>query len=296
MKKNYLFITILAICSLLAASCDKEAVGAKYDLNNGTGFSFGSSVLNMETDSSDNDVLKIPVYRTLSSPATVDVTCQFFDSGSGTYTDSDSEGIFRLATKRVIFSDGATVGYAQVSYSDIESLGVAKKHQFKLSLSENVSTGGEQTVNVTVNRKLTFELLGTGTFYEEFLFYNTYNVQIYKAKEAAVYRVMDPFSEGLIAEDYTKNGWATTPSKYIQIENQAGNKLRFDEFANGMYFQKKYAVYGVNPSERTEFTEKDCSAYANTWVNSYTMKLYPFYYIKGYGYFDCYPMVITLPH
>ena len=284
-------ITVLTITLLI--SCDKQVLGPVLDQT--TGFSFAAPVLNMETDPSDDNILRIPLYRTASADEMASIKCDFYDPEADEYVPADPEGRFRLATSRVIFLDDARTGYVQVSYSSIDDFGMTDKYSFRLSIDSAVTPGGYATTVVTVNRRLTFDSLGIGTIYDDFLFFDTYEVEILKAREAEIYRVMHPFDEGLVAEDYVKNGWYTTPSEYVQIEVKPSGEIRFDEFANGMYFQKKYKVYGVNPPERKEHLEADCSAFSNSWLNSKTISLYPFYYIKGYGFFDCFPMIITLP-
>lgn len=274
-------------------SCDKQVLGPFMEQT--AGFSFAAPVLNMETDPSDDNILRIPIYRTASAEEMAAIKCEFYDPATESYVAIDPEGRFRLATTRVMFLDDARTGYVQVSYSSIDDFGMTDKYSFRLSIDSPITPGGYATTVVTVNRRLTFDSIGIGTFYDEFLFYQTYKVEILKAREAEIYRVMHPFDEGLVAEDYVKNGWYTAPSEYIQIEVKPSGEIRFDEFVNGMYFQKKYTVYGINPPERKEHLEKDCSAFSNSWKNDRTLSLYPFYYIKGYGFFDCYPMIITLP-
>ena len=284
---------IAALALPLLFSCDKQVMGPVLDQV--AGFSFAAPVINMETDPTDDNVLRIPLYRSSSAEQIASIKCEFYDSETKEYVSVDPEGRFRLATTRVIFIDDASTGYVQVSYSSLDDLGMTDKYSFRLSIDSDVTPGGYATTMVTVGRRLTFDSLGIGTFYDEFLFYETYKVEILKAREAEIYRVMHPFDEGLVAEDYVKNGWYTSPSEYIQIEVKPGGEIRFDEFVNGMYFQKKYTVYGINPPERKEHLEKDCSAFSNSWLDSKTISLYPVYFIKGYGYFDCYPMIITLP-
>ena len=286
-----LLITVLTITLLI--SCDKQVLGPVLD--QASGFSFAAPVLNMETDPSDDNILRIPLYRTASADEMASIKCDFYDPEADEYVPADPEGRFRLATSRVIFLDDARTRYVQVSYSSIDDFGMTDKYSFRLSIDSAVTPGGYATTVVTVNRRLTFDSLGIGTIYDDFLFFDTYEVEILKAREAEIYRVMHPFDEGLVAEDYVKNGWYTTPSEYVQIEVKPNGEIRFDEFANGMYFQKKYKVYGVNPPERKEHLEADCSAFSNSWLNSKMISLYPFYYIKGYGFFDCFPMIITLP-
>ena len=291
--KKILSILIATLAAALLAGCDKQVLGSV--LEQATGFSFAAPVLNMETDPSDDNILRIPLFRTASAEEMASIKCEFYDPATEKYVTADPEGRFRLATTRVMFLDDARTGYVQVGYSSLDDFGMTDKYSFRLTVDAPVTPGGYATTMVTVNRRLTFESVGTGTFYDEFLFYETYDVEILKAREAEIYRVMHPFDEGLVAEDYVKNGWYTTPSEFIQIEVKPSGEIRFDEFVNGMYFQKKYTVYGINPPERKEHLEADCSAFSNSWIDNKTLCLYPFYYIKGYGYFDCFPMIISLP-
>lgn len=284
---------IAALALPLFAGCDKQVLGPV--LEGATGFSFAAPVLNMETEPADDNILRIPVFRAAGSEEMANIKCEFYDPETKGYVAADPEGRFRLATARVMFLDDARTGYVQVGYSSLDDFGMTDKYSFRLSIDSPVTPGGYAATTVTVNRHLSFDSLGIGTIYDEFLFYETYEVEILRAREAEIYRVMHPFDEGLLAEDYVKNGWYTAPSEYIQIEVKPNGEIRFDEFVNGMYFQKTYVVYGVNPPERKEHWEADCSAFSNSWLDSKTLSLYPFYYVKGYGFFDCYPLIITLP-
>lgn len=294
MKLKYYIVALTAAISVLSG-CDQNVDGTLFDESNKTGFSFAGTVLYMETSAEDDGILRIPIYRVASSGNTVNISFEVFNADSNKYLDSDPTRLLRLATSRVMFADGQNTSYVQVTYSSLEALGLTTKHQFRLNITDDMYPGGVKSVAVTVNRKLTYELLGKGTCFDEFLFYETYTVDIYKAAEAKVYRVMDPFSEGLAAEDYVAGGWYCTPSAYVQIDERADGTLHFDEFRNGMFFQKRYYVYGIHPDDRTENTDVDLTKFVSRWTGEKQMTLYPFYYIKNYGHFECKQMVITLP-
>lgn len=50
---------------------------------------------------------------------------------------------------------------------------------------------------------------------------------------------MDPYREGLVAEEYAANGWMGSTPDYVEFHCE-GNHIIFNEFPTGMLFNGKY--------------------------------------------------------
>ncbi|QIA09370.1 hypothetical protein [Draconibacterium halophilum] len=106
------------------------------------------------------------------------------------------EGLFGLESTSVTFAEGEGKAYAKiVPLVDISQIDVSKVYEFKLNLlGDNVSEFYSQTT-YRASFLLTFESIGTGTLSSEF-FGNETTVQLEKALEADVYKIIDCYTEG----------------------------------------------------------------------------------------------------
>lgn len=292
MKAFFKRSILLLIVVFLSISCDDKVRSKLF--TGESGFSFKSTVLNVECDEKDNGVIKIPIYRGNTDNNTVNIECLYYNKETKEYEDTDCEHLFNFTTHRVIFTDNSNVAYAQIQFRDLESLGIDVKHKLKLIIKNNVSPSNISEQNITVNRKLTFELLGKCETFITFLFYEKYKSEIYKAKEADIYRLMDPFSEGLLKEDFVSEGWAAKPDPYIQIQSNPDSSVYYVPFFTGMMFEGKRKVYGCYPDEYKEFDYTEFNK-QNKWIDNKTIQLYTVFYVPQYGRFECSPIIISLP-
>ena len=299
--RNIVYVFAAAAVMTALSSCNGENAGTLYS---GTGgFSFQSSVLNIETGEADNNKLMIPIYRSDTDSNIANVTFGVLvkttvgGKEKEEYVPLDPEGLFHFTTPRVVFADDAQVAYAQIGYKDLESLGLTKKHKLRLTItnSEDVSPGGKSVVDITANRKLTYAKLGRCIYDDDFIFDNIYEADIYKAEEADVYRVMDPYSEGLVAEDYVSESYACTPSAYVQIESHEDGTVYYEPFCNGMYHDRKYEVWAYHPIDYGEANYLDYIP-KNCWSEDRSkIMLYPMMLVPDYGTFFFELITITMP-
>lgn len=291
--KKLLYIIILAA---LTVACSQENPGARYE---GTdGFAFGAPVLNVEVGSEEGTLL-VPIYRTGFGVSSAPVTCTY-ETGDGL---ADATDLFRLMTPNVLFADGRYESAVQIRVTAPDRLATDKKYRFTLTIADQVSPAGRASVAVTAQRKLTFERLGKCSYFDACVFDNAYETDIYKAAEADIYRVMDPYTKGLIAEEYAANGFMDTPPEYVEFKVEADGRITYDPFFTGMTVPDpshtaKHMAWGFYPSSYTwgrDFSDFDRE---NRKLSDTVFQLYPVYclptYYHGYLNEGAYPLTITL--
>lgn len=293
--------TLLFAASLfLICGCDDENIGTTYGGDN-FGFAFVSSVVNAEISAADNNQIVIPVTRGDFNSTLAKISFEYdaSDGDSDTqWVDSDPSGVFSLLTTNLMFTDNSYTANAIIRFSDIDKLGLTDKYRMRLTIKDGLSPSGRGEVVVTVNRKLTFEYYGDADFMDACIFNDSYNVKVQKAAEADVYRVMDPYSEGLVAEDYANNGWVGSVPEYFQFRVDADGYIFYDPFPTGMLVNGKYLAYAYYPSEYQ--WGKDFSIYneKNRRLSEKVFQLYPVYCLPSYQYGflndGAYPLTITM--
>gem|GEM_PF-559003 len=328
MKKIALFWVVAT--ALIA--CNQDVMGPLYSGADGSGndgFAFAASVLNLETGTEDRNTIRVPIYRGKTSTSIVNLTLDFEtqvpkDSLIGdsvqtvmvdSWVEKDPQGIFSLATQRVVFTDDANVAYAQITYPDIEELSLTEKYKMRLRIKEGASPSKRDKTIITLSRRLTFDPMGECTYIDSCLFENSYKAPIYKAREAEVYRIMDPYTKGLLEEEYAEAGLMTSPGKYVQITVNADNSINFEPINTGMLVPANYGgkvqehlIWGYHPTAYMEAkpdSSTDFSRYAslNRKLSDKTLLLYPVYCMPTlyYGfvsfgpYVGAFPLYIYLP-
>lgn len=279
----FLFITIIL------ASCSK---GVVKDTFNGTSeCGFAASVLNVEISADDENVIAVPVYRgTLDASAVQNLKFYYDTTGTGSLADSlwkeyDPSGLFSLSSKRVIFAEDSFTAYAVISFSDINLVLPSKKYVMRLKMTDR-DDYKITTTTLSVSRKLTFEKYGDCSYMDWCMFEKAYNTTIYKAKEADIYRVMDPYTEGLIAEEYAVAGLMKNPPAYVQFTVGKDGMIKYEPFYTGMLVPvsetKNCEAYAYYPSDYV--WGKDFSKYdkENRQISEKEFHLYPVYCLPDY--------------
>ncbi len=294
MKTRTLIFSISAL--LLCCACTDSQLGTEYDGE--AGLAFASSVLNVEVSEEDGGQILVPVSRGSLSVDQAELSLEF-ENADSVWVDKDPAGLFSLVAKRVLFMDGSYTAYAQIHFTDLDDMGIGTKYRMRLNIKGNLSPSGRGSVIITASRKLTFDYLGKCTWLDICLFENSYQADIYRAREAEIYRVADPYSEGLVAEEFALNGWMGTPDEYVQFSVRSDGSVHYEPFCTGMNVQGKYPAYGYYPSEYQ--WGKDFSMYdkQNRKISDKEIQLYPVYCLPtmSYGFLNdgAYPITITLP-
>ena len=241
----------LTLVLLLAAGCGKQNVGALYEGE--SGFAFASSVLYAEVSDENKGVLEIPIYRGVAGSAEqaeVDFWYDVSSSGSSDpeWAEADPSGVFSPVSQKVTFGENSCSAVLRVRFSDLSQLKISRNYRMKLSIREGVSPSGRDEVVVNVTRKIVFNKYGDCTYYDECIFENAYKTEIYKAEGEEIYRVLDPYSEGLVAEEYAAEGWMGQTPDYVEFSVENGY-IVFKEFATGMLFNKGHMAYAYYPGD-----------------------------------------------
>lgn len=235
---------------LLALGCSKN-IGAEY--TGESGFAFASGVLYTEVSEDDKGSIEIPIYRGIGSDVQqAPIKFQYDASESGSsdpvWKDVDPSGVFSLISHTVTFAQNSCDAKVRVRFSDLSKLKVSRKYRFKLEITDGVSPSNRSTVVVTVSKKLIFEKYGDCTYFDECIFEKAYNTEIYKAAGENIYRVKDPYTEGLIAEEYAAMGWMGQTPDYVEFSVE-GDHILFTEFPTGMLVNQVYMAYAFYPSD-----------------------------------------------
>lgn len=331
MTKMKKIVFALAV-ALMAMACNQDAVGPLYTGADGLGndgFAFASSVLNLETGREDRNLVRVPIYRGKTEANIVNLVLDFEDKVARDtvingveqtvmvdgWVEKDPKGIFSLATQRVVFSDGANVAYAVISYPNIEELSFTEKYKMRLSIKDGASPSKRDKTVITLNRRLTFNYIGESVYVDSCLFEKSYRTKTYRAQEAEVYRFEDPYSKGLLDEGYAEAGLMGSPSKYVQITVNDDRSITFERFNTGMLVPANYGgkvqdhlVYGIHPAEYVKLDPTTADFFdgyieMNRKVGDRTLEMYPIYCMPTlyYGYLSfgafvgAFPLTVTLP-
>ena len=251
MCSNRLIGLFAAVAALFCAvSCDTEQTGALY--KGESGFAFASGVMNVEVSPEDEGKILIPVYRGNLDVNGAALSFSYDISAPGAeepeWADADPSGLFSLTSKNVIFADGLNTAYAQIRLADLNRMGVTDKYRMRLTIKEGLSPSEKGEVVVTVSRKLTFRKLGNCLYFDRMVFENAYQSEIYKADEGGIYRIVDPYKEGLIEEDYAAEGWMGQTPEFVQFICDDNGHITFEEFPTGMLVNATHMAWAYYPS------------------------------------------------
>jgi hypothetical protein len=172
---------------LSLAACDQDNIGELYETDVYVAFSTEIVPANILT-AENNYSVNVPIARSnLNVPTTAQVSLEM---------NENIEGVFDLESTSVSFAEGEGTAYAKiVPLVDISQIDVSKVYEFNLTFTgDNVSEFYSQTT-YRASFLLTFEPVGTGTFSSEFR-ENEWTVQVEKALEADVYKIIDCYAEG----------------------------------------------------------------------------------------------------
>lgn len=256
----------------LFSSCDKDNEGAIYHSTN-EGLSFTASTLQNTTVTPTDPTFKVEIVRS---------------DASNSYTGS----IDCVAQIKKVDLAGVTVSsftfqpgeYKTTATVDISPLAIGQELAVTLTLSDtdNVGVGGYASTKLTASKEYNWVSLGTGTFADNFAIGKTYNVEIQKAEGFDRWRVIEPYTESMKNDDGGNGDWVGTSSApYIEFWKTDGDLVSFNTFYTGLNYDgdSKQAINAYHPSAFTSLTDYT----HNTFLDSKTVQLAPYYYIKDVG-------------
>lgn len=186
MKKNILFSLIMSVILLFSAcSTNDDCI---YDFTDSSLVTFMADTYTMPGISpSDNGTIYVPVFRgNTNGSATVN-----FELSGG----SD---VFSLESNSVTFPHGANQSMIGISF-DFDNVSPAPV-KLTISISEDsedqLAINAVTSTTITVSRKLTYNLVGTGQFESTFIFEDSWTQDLLKAEEGNCYSLPDCYVSG----------------------------------------------------------------------------------------------------
>ncbi len=212
--KIYLIKICVAITLCLAAlaSCNTDAEGTIFNIDREE-LAFASTQMNVEVTAADNGIIKVPVYRgNTNTESTANISID---------EATIAEGIFSLNNSAVTFAKGEAVGYVELEFGAINNLGATEKYEIVLTIDNEDQLSPSQLgkMKVLVQRKLTWESIGTGIYTSE-IFDDSWSQPIEKAVEGNIYRLPSCIMEGyplvfsLSDDGQTLTGWSDQETGY----------------------------------------------------------------------------------
>lgn len=217
---------------------------------------------------------------------------------------TNESGLFTIPTS-VNFAAGESTAKLSIGY-DPEALGFDNYQTITIAIADETYTTpyGTSTYTFKAGIPAPWTSLGTATFYDNFLFMNSYEVEIQQNDlDPSTYRLVDPYSEGLAAEGYPTEG---AQSEYVEFKLlKPGDKLNdititmeglvyFPAYCTGFYNTSNDYNQNVDAHHPSDFTDFQDEAY---WTYSKVIQsqadgspaivqLAPFYYMNGIGGWD----------
>lgn len=182
--KKILFYINMVLLLFVALSCEDNR--ETYKLGDSVEASFPSTMVNYLMTAEDGNKIQLEMWRgNTKGVASVPVTI----------TDKTG-GVFTAEKAQFDFVDGESKAYLTFSYPNINNFG-GEKYEFEIAITdeEQVSPGGQETIKVTAQRKLTYKSLGTGTFTSNF-FEDSWPQEVLKAEEADFYKLPNCYYNG----------------------------------------------------------------------------------------------------
>jgi len=191
MKRYSLISLPILLLAFIFTSCDQENIKTIYNDGGTPKVSFASKVLVKSMAPADQNVIKVPIYRTSNTGTSPVVNLSFKT------TSTNAKGLFTLPDSAVVFESGSDVAYAQIKYSDINKLGATSTYGMSLTIKDSTVLSPTKTniITITASRQLTFADFGTGKFTSKF-FGQSWDQPIQKAVEGEVYKLIDCYATG----------------------------------------------------------------------------------------------------
>ena len=191
--KKILYITSILCVLLFTSSCEQERV--LYSGDGGAEVSFPSNVIRFQMVAEDNNQFQVELWRgntsgSLSVPVTISGATSYFTPNKNQFD----------------FADGESKAPLTFSYDDLNNF-AGESYSIKVEITDEsqLSPSGKGVLNITTQRKLTFQPVGTGTFNSMF-FEEAWSQDLLKAAEADYYRLPNLYFNGYHLEFTVDNG------------------------------------------------------------------------------------------
>lgn len=201
------------------------------------------------------------------------------------------------------FKAGAKKASITITF-DPETLKYGTTYKLTLTINDNANTTsyGNNTVTLKLNYPEPFSSIGKGKFHDTWMFENEYTVEICQNDlDPSVFRLMDPYTEGLKEEGYTPDYVKEGPAEYVEFrilkKGDVYNDVTITHddlvvwkmFRTG-YFNTNYndEVYVIHPSSFTSMATEDKWLYSKVlqWQDNglpAVVQFAPMYYMLNNG-------------
>ncbi|MDE6859823.1 MAG: hypothetical protein K2J65_05375 [Duncaniella sp.] len=271
---------LMGAASLILAlsSCSDDGYWDEYNEKEVT-YSFEQSTLNVETVK-DANTFTINVVRSTKKGATI-LPITLSNVADVTFDGADPSNNITLSTNTLTFEDGQNEASIDVT---INCLG---GHEYVGQLSfpaEQVSVSGSSVCEMTFATEHNWVSLGTGLFIDQFFLGDgEYPVEILQAEGFNRWRVLQPYTAGMEADDGGLADWRTgTYPAYLEFW-QVGEYLTWTPISLGVNYQavSGQAIWSYPPSALGS-SMRNCR-----WYQPGYAVLAPYYFIpKLNGGFD----------
>ena len=286
LNKITILLSFLALG--LFTACDDEQKGAEYT---GEGVTFSSSSLTSVVVSPNDPTFTVDIFRTNASGSlSGDVSI------TATLADKNKTPLSGCTVSGYTFGDGETKSAVTVN---VDPLAIGVELNVTLNIEgDDIAVSGTNKTTVVVSKDYNWQLLGKGTYTDNWSSGVTYDVDIYKAEGFDRYRVMDPYTESLKNDDGEFGNWISlsTVTPNVTFWTTTDGMVSFTPFSMGLNYEgdTSQAIYAYPPS-----AFQGLPLTFNKWVDDKTVQLAPYYYIAGLGGWNYTKtngvIVITLP-
>ena len=286
LNKITILLSFLALG--LFTACDDEQKGAEYT---GEGVTFSSGSLTSVVVSPNDPTFTVDIFRTNASGSlsgNVSITA--------TLADKNKTPLPGCTVSGYTFGDGETKSAVTVN---VDPLAIGVELNVTLNIEgDDIAVSGTNKTTVVVSKDYNWQLLGKGTYTDNWSSGVTYDVDIYKAEGFDRYRVMDPYTESLKNDDGEFGNWISlsTVTPNVTFWTTTDGMVSFTPFSMGLNYEgdSSQAIYAYPPS-----AFQNLPLTFNKWVDDKTVQLAPYYYIKNLGGWNYTKadgvIVITLP-
>lgn len=288
---NKLFGIFGVLCVLLGISaCSEEAKYTPAEMLTNAQIYFPTTMSSQVDLKNDGTSFDIEVSRVKSD-----------DAISVALSAVDESGMFTIPAS-VSFAAGEEVAKITIGYDPAE-LGFDAYKPITLTINDETLTTPYGTSSYTFKAGIPspWISLGKATFMDGFLFANAYQVELQQNElEPSMYRLVDPYSQGIKAEGVPSEGGQTDFLTFQLLKK--GDKLGDVEITNDglVYFLSASTGYfytndGINkdvyiyhPSAFTKFQAESDWMYSSVKMTKEdgspaVVQLAPYYYIDGVG-------------
>ena len=208
-----------------------------------------------------------------------------------------------VSDEKLICPDSITfeAGKASAEYViRFNDLIIGESYTATIALPDSLtSVSGNTSCAVSISLNYNWISLGTGKFIDDFILGEEYDVEILQAEGFPIYRIMNPYTQGLadaLAAGDLAPEKVGKPASYIEISVDEDGLVYYDYFATGYLYSGTDMVYALHPSEAYEdpaMWQHNCE------IEEGVFQLAPYYYMFGLGGWDYTQedgiIVITLP-